>query len=225
MAEILIEGRRLDVKEGLDFSFNYSVADVRDPSKRNTSYSKTIKCPATKDNDILFGNIWAVNISNPNDPTQTNIDVNFNPNKKAKAIVISDGGTVMEGVVQLRAVTITNGRYDYEVVFIGNLKDLFSALGDKRINDVEGVDTDGNGIIDTYNPLIDFSDLDHLLTRENQQDSWVAPIGEGYVYPYADYGDEQTFTLGGERTIPVVNLRPAVYAKDIWDRIFAYIRS
>ena len=82
MVEVRIEGRKLDVFEGFDFSFNYGIADIRNPEKRSTEYSKTIKCPATKNNDELFGHIYDVNISNNYDANTTNISVNFNPNKK-----------------------------------------------------------------------------------------------------------------------------------------------
>ena len=210
MAEILIEGRRLDVYEGLDFSFNYSIADVRDPNKRSTSFSKTIKCPATKNNDELFGNIWSTNISNSYNSNSTNIDVNFNPNKKANALVIQDGVTVMDGIVQLRAININNGKYEYEVVFIGKLKNIFSDLGDKQLNDF-----DANGT-----PYIDFSDLDHKYTFNDITNSWNNTTG--YVYPLIDYVISFLYTTGGRRIYDVENFRPCVFLKDIFDRIFDY---
>jgi len=201
VAEVIVEGRRLDVMEGLDFSFNYSIADVRDPNKRSTDYSKTIKCPATKSNDELFGNIWEVNISNPNDPNSTNIEANFNPNKKAEARVLADGVEVMRGVVQLRAINILDGRYDYEVVFIGKLMNFFSSIGKKKIRE------------------IDFSDLDHDYTSANVQATWGA--GLDYVYPMIDYGDDFDSVLGDKKWT-VRQFRPALYAKSIVDRVFNY---
>jgi hypothetical protein len=140
-----------------DFSFNYGVADIRNPEKRSTEYSKTIKCPSTKSNDALFGHIYDVNISNPYDANTSNIDVNFNPNKKADARVIADGVEVMAGVVQLRKIIQKGHAYTYEVVFIGKLLNIFSVLGDKKLNDV-----DENAL-----PLIDFSDLNHDYTYQN----------------------------------------------------------
>jgi len=210
VAEVLIEGRRLDVNEGLDFSFNYSISDIRDPNKRSTSFSKTIKCPSTKRNDILFGQIYDVNISNDYNPSNTNIEVNFNPNKKAQATVLHDGVAVMEGVVQLRAITVNNGRYDYEVVFIGKLKNVFSEIGDKKLNDV---DTDGN-------PLIDFSDLDHGYNSINIANSWTNTTG--YVYPMIDYGIRFEYETNGNRIYDIECWRPSVFLKDIFDRIFDY---
>jgi hypothetical protein len=133
VVEVRIEGRRLDVFEGFDFSFNYGVADIRNPEKRSTEYSKTIKCPATKSNDALFGHIYDVNISNNYNANTSNIDVNFNPNKKAEARVIADGVEVMAGVVQLRKVMQKGHAYTYEVVFVGKLLNIFSKIGDKQI--------------------------------------------------------------------------------------------
>jgi hypothetical protein len=210
VGEVLVEGRRLDIKDGLDFSFNYSIADVRDPNKRNTEYSKTIICPSTASNDILFGNIWDVNISNANDPILTNIETNFNPNKKAEARVVSDGVEVMVGVIQLRNITILDGKIDYEVVFIGKLKNIFSALGDKQLNDVD----------ESGNVFIDFSDLDHFLTEPIVQASWSNTTG--YTYPMVDYGQSFDYDSLGRRVYDIEDFRPAVFLKTIIDKIFDY---
>ena len=202
MVEVRIEGRRLDVFEGFDFSFNYGVADIRNPEKRSTEYSKTIKCPATKSNDELFGHIYDVNISNDYDANTTNISVNFNPNKKAEARVIADGVEVIAGVVQLRKIIQKGHAYTYEVVFIGKLLNIFSILGDKKINET-----------------LDFTDLNHELTQSNIVNSWSNT--DGYVYPYIDYGKRTEFNNVGRVFYPN-DLRPALYASTILNRIFAF---
>jgi hypothetical protein len=202
VVEVRIEGYRLDVFEGFDFSFNYGVADIRNPEKRSTEYSKTIKCPATKSNDELFGHIYDVNISNNYDANISNISVNFNPNKKAEARVIADGVEVMAGVVQLRKIVQKGHAYTYEVVFIGKLINIFSVLGDKKINET-----------------LDFSDLNHELTQTNIVNSWSNT--DGYVYPYIDYGKRTEFNNVGRVFYPN-DLRPALYASTILNRIFAF---
>jgi len=212
VVEVRIEGSRLDVFEGFDFSFNYGVADIRNPEKRSTEYSKTIKCPATKSNDALFGHIYDFNISNNYDANTSNIDVNFNPNKKAEARVIADGVEVMAGVVQLRKIIQKGHAYTYEVVFIGRLLNIFSVLGDKELN---GVDDDGVN-------FLDLSEYDHLLTYQNQVDSWTAPIGDGYVYPLIDWGNGASFTTAGKRIYEIDQIRPAVYVKTLIDSIFGF---
>jgi hypothetical protein len=210
VVEVRIEGKRLDVFEGFDFSFNYGVADIRNPEKRSTEYSKTIKCPATKSNDALFGHIYDFNISNPYDANTSNIDVNFNPNKKAEARVIADGVEVMAGVVQLRKIVQNGHSYTYEVVFIGKLLNIFSVLGDKKLNDV-----DENAL-----PLIDFSDLNHEYNYQNIVDSWN--FNEDYVYPMVDTATNFEYFSDGGRVYRVEDFRPFFKLKNIIDRIFAF---
>ena len=212
MVEVRIEGRKLDVFEGFDFSFNYGIADIRNPEKRSTEYSKTIKCPATKNNDELFGHIYDVNISNNYDANTTNISVNFNPNKKAEARVIADGVEVMAGVVQLRKIVQKGHAYTYEVVFIGKLLNIFSVLGDKELS---GVDENGAR-------YLDLSQYDHDFTYQNQVDSWSAPVGQGYVYPLIDWGYGNVYAPNGSRIYQVSELRPAVYVKTLINAIFDF---
>lgn len=47
----------VDTLGDIDVEFTYSVADVTDIERRNTSYSKTITLPSTSKNQGLFGNI------------------------------------------------------------------------------------------------------------------------------------------------------------------------
>jgi hypothetical protein len=210
VVEVRIEGRRLDVFEGFDFSFNYGVADIRNPEKRSTEYSKTIKCPATKSNDALFGHIYDVNISNNYNANTSNINVNFNPNKKAEARVIADGVEVMAGVVQLRKVMQKGHAYTYEVVFVGKLLNIFAVLGDKQLNDV-----DENAL-----PLIDFSDLNHDYTYDNIVNSWN--YNEDYVYPMVDTASNFEFVASGSRVYRPTDFRPFFKLKSLIDRIFAF---
>jgi hypothetical protein len=213
VAEVLIEGYRLDVKDGLDFSFNYSIADVRDPNKRSTSYSKTIKCPSTKANDILFGNIWEINIANAYDPTLSNVNVNFNPNKKAEARVVHDGVEVMVGVVQLRKIVVQNTKLEYEVVFIGKLLNIFSELGEKQANGFEVV----NGVRTYY---LDFSDQNHLLNYTNITNSW--DYNAQYVYPMVDTGESTLSDSQGRRIWKPQDFKPWLKLKALVDKIFDY---
>jgi len=210
VGEVLIEGRRLDVKEGFNFSFNYSVADVRSPEKRSTEFSKTIQCPGTKANDLLFGQIYDVNISNPYDSTELNVEANFNPNKRAEARVTSDGMEVMAGTVQLRRIVMNGSEYTYEVVFIGKLINIFGVLKDRELN---GLDEDG--VL-----FLDFSDLDHTYNEVNIQSSWSNT--SGYVYPMVDYGLGYDFDGNNNRIYDIDTWRPSVFMKDVIDKIFDF---
>ena len=213
MVEVIVEDtHRLDVNEGFDFSFNYSIADIRTPESRQTEYSKTINCPGTHTNNVLFGHIFDVTAANPYDATAANVGYNFNPNKKAKVVVLIDGLPIFSGSIQLRKIPFSRGLMSYEVVMLGKMIDLFTAIGKKMLN---GVDDDGNA-------FIDFSDLDHTLSAANQQTSWTAQIGSGYVYPLIDYGHSMSISPDGHKAYRVDQLYPAIYVKEIVDRIFQF---
>ena len=211
--EVLVEGYLLDVVSGADFSFNYAVSDVREPDKRQTEFTKTIRCAGTANNNTLFGNLFEADIANLYDASLPNIGANFNPNKKASVQVLHNSLPQLDGSMQLRKISITEGLIEYEVVFIGKLIDIFGVWGDQQLN---GRDDEGNRIID-------ISDLNHTLTESNQSATWSAPVGVGYVYPLIDYGRNSLLvTPQGVRTYPVIDLRPALYVKELWNRIFAY---
>jgi hypothetical protein len=211
--EVLVEGYLLDVVSGADFSFNYAVSDVREPDKRQTEFTKTIRCAGTANNNTLFGNLFEADIANLYDASLPNIGANFNPNKKASVQVLHNSLPQLDGSMQLRKISITEGLIEYEVVFIGKLIDIFGVWGDQQLN---GRDDEGNRIID-------ISDLNHTLTESNQSATWFAPVGVGYVYPLIDYGRNSLLvTSQGVRTYPVIDLRPALYVQELWNRIFAY---
>ena len=214
--EVLVEGYLLDVLSGLDFSFNYAVADIRTPDKRQTEFTKTIRCAGTANNNTLFGNLFEADISNPFDANLPNAGINFNPNKKASVQVLQNSLPQLDGSMQLRKITLTQGKIEYEVVFIGRLIDIFGVWGDQMLN---GRDEDGN-------PIIDLSDLNHTLNESDQSSTWYAPTGVGYVYPIIDYGINTTLVDAfGVRTYPTIDLRPALYVQELWDRIFAYANA
>lgn len=225
--EVFIEGYKLDVQSGLDFSFNYQVSDIRNPETRQTEFSKTVRCPGTEKNNALFGHIFDVTMANPYDPAQPNVRVNFNPNKKAAAQVLVDTLPVFDGIMQLRRIVTVKERIEYEVVFIGRLSNLFTRIASDKINGT--YITNENAIIagaaPIYAPIIDCSDLDHSYTRDYITDTWTAPIGEGIVYPMVDYGESILYYNDGRRVYHVEDMRPAIYLKDLIDRIFAYAES
>ena len=52
----------IDLLDNIPYSLNYAIADIREPDKRNSSYSKTIKIPGSKTNNIIFAHIFEINI-------------------------------------------------------------------------------------------------------------------------------------------------------------------
>ncbi|MCR4307510.1 MAG: hypothetical protein NUV80_03045 [Candidatus Berkelbacteria bacterium] len=125
------------------------------------------------------------------------IDRLFDPNKKAPCQLVIDSQTVMKGFMRLRNIVKTDMKVDYEIEITGRTADLFISMGDNYVKDLP------------------WSDLDHTMNQANQIASWSATIGSNYVYPFIDYGKSTISTL-----FNVNDFYPAVYVKEVWDRIF-----
>ena len=200
-ARIFIEGYELDTFGDIDVDFSFSVSDISDIEKRNTSFSKTILLPNSANNQKLFGNIFNISATNDYYPNDLNVLVNFNPAKVAAAHIYLDGIKIFDGVLRLIKINDKNGDITYETNVFGKLNDILAAIGDKDLSE------------------LDWSDYDHTYNMANVTDSWNREEwveGEqNYVYPLVDYG----VTLDGI-TYPFQNFRPALFIREILGRIF-----
>lgn len=213
--EILVNNQQLELKEDLAMAFTYSISDIRQPEKRQTDFSKTIRIPGTKLNNQIFSHIYKIDKSLNTTNYNLNFTPDFNPNLKASAKVYIDGINVFDGVIQLLDIIILdNTNIGYEVCLFGKLSNIFYNLGEYFLHN------------------LDLSEYDHNYTRTNQVNSWATsiikngsayvnfsggnPTGEGYVYPLADYGYNNGLTY------KPVQLFPAIYAKTYIDKIFDF---
>jgi hypothetical protein len=142
-------------------SLNISVQDVKDISKRNSTFSQTFTIPADKNNNILLNHIF--NIGS---------DSSFDPSKKTPSFILNDGMPVFNGQFQLTKINVKNRNViSYECVVYGEMIDLVKSLGDKLLTD------------------LDCSDINHNRTIQTIEDSWTADTKTlGYYYPLIDYG-------------------------------------
>lgn len=201
-ARLFVEGIEADTLGDIDVEFTYSVADVTDIERRNTSYSKTITLPSTSKNQNLFGNIFDISVSNDIYPEDVNIGQNFNPAKQAQAQIFLDNVKIFDGVLRMMKINNLAGEITYEVNMFGRLRDILHELGDKTLAD------------------LDFTDYNHTWNRSSIENSWARTEwvdgASNYVYPLVDYGysvDNVTFPIG--------NFKPAVFITEILKRIFA----
>jgi hypothetical protein len=201
-ARLFVEGIEVDTLGDIDVEFTYSVADVTDIERRNTSYSKTITLPSTSKNQGLFGNIFDISVSNDYYEMDANIGANFNPAKQAKAQIFLDNVKIFDGVIRMMKINNTGGDITYEVNVFGRLRDILHELGDKTLAD------------------LNFDDYDHTYNRTNIEDSWDRPEyvegGTNYVYGLVDYGFS-----ANSITYPIKNFKPFVFISEILSRIFS----
>ena len=157
--KIITSKGEIELDKELGFGVVYSADDLSDITKKNTPYSKTILAPATKSNNILFGNLFDVN---------STFTV-FNPNFKLDAKLVVNDTVVIEGYVQLLEIKKLNNtdlqgnKIQYSIKISDNVVDFYSSIKNKNLND------------------LDFSRYNHSLTKKDITDSWNNK--EGYVYP------------------------------------------
>lgn len=200
-ARLFVEGIEVDTLGDIDVEFTYSVADVTDIERRNTSYSKTITLPSTSKNQVLFGNIFDISVSNDYYEMDVNINANFNPAKQAKAQIFLDNVKIFDGVLRMMKINNIAGNIVYEVNVFGRLRDILHSLGDLTLADLP------------------FSDYDHTYNRTSIEASWARTEyvegAQNYVYPLVDYG-----ISADSITYPIKNFKPAVFVSEILRRIF-----
>ncbi len=202
-ARLFVEGIEADTLGDIDVDFTFSVADVTDIERRNTSYSKTITLPNTAKNQSLFGNIFDISVNNDFYEEDVNIGVNFNPAKQAQAQIFLENVKIFDGVLRMMKINSKQGDITYEVNMFGRLRDILHELGDKTLAD------------------LDFADYDHTWNKTNIENSWTRTEwvdgASNYVYPLVDYGYGYFFD---SMTYPIKNFKPAVFVSEILKRIF-----
>jgi hypothetical protein len=181
--------QRVDLQDNVPLFVTYNILDIREPQTQISNWSKTLRFPGTKNNNILFQHIFEIGI-----------DGGFNPNKKADVYFLQDTIETLRGVLQLKKIS-RSGNLDliyYECNAFGGNDSLFTRMGEGKLSD------------------LDFSEYDHEYNITNQEDSWTASVGSGYVYPMIDYkGANPDSGLWY-----VEDFFPAVFVKEIWDKIF-----
>ena len=177
----------IDLYSDIPISLNYNIADIKQPQSRNADYSKTVTAPGSNNNNQILAHIYEIGI-----------DRLYNPNKKVECRVLYDGVQVFKGYMRLAKIRkLRDEKIEYDLELRGRLDDLFTNLIDLKLTDLS------------------WTDLDHTYNRTNIINSWSAPVGSNYVYPFIDYGYEPNIN-----NINVDHMFPAVYIKEAWDRIF-----
>ena len=196
--ELYVSKQRVDINEAFSTLLTFAIDDIKDFGSKNTTFSKTLVLPGTKNNNELFGNIFEFGGSNDYNPLDTNIGINFNPAIAADAVIFSDNLQVFKGVFRILEITIDRGMVEYECAVFGELGGFVSALGNKKLED------------------LDFSLYNHAWTVSNIQSSWSATVGTGYFYPLLDYGNVST----GKHDWDFTTLRPALFVAEYISKIF-----
>lgn len=169
----------IDLMDDVPYSLNFAIADIREPDKRNASYSKTIKIPGSKTNNKLFAHIFEIDIN-----------CNFNPNLKTAVRLYVDELLIMQGFLQLLRINrFDENKIEYEVTIRGNVGNIFTEWADSYLTD------------------LDFSAFNHTYHKIFQKATWTAAVGEAYVYPMIDYGVTNGLSYDVNNFYPAIYLK------------------
>ena len=195
--EIYIDGNALDLTKNISAEFTYAIDEIQDFATRNTSFSKTIILPGNDNNNKLFGNIFEFGLSNQYNPAEPNVGYNFNATKSVPCIILVDKIQIFKGVLRLLEIIIDGKSIEYEVAVFGELGGFITALGNKKLED------------------IDFGIADTAWTATNIANSWDNISGTGVYFPLIDYGNESTNKVDFSYDA----FRPALYVREYLDKI------
>jgi len=202
--EIYIDGNKLDLTKNISAEFTYAIDEIQDFATRNTSFSKTIVLPGNDNNNKLFGNAFEFGLSNDYNPAESNVGYNFNATKSVPCIILVDKIQIFKGVLRLLEILIDGKSIEYEVCVFGELGGFITALGNKKLED------------------IDFGIADQTWNVTNISSSWDNISGTGVYYPLIDYGGVST-TAGAsfKRDFSFDAFRPALYVKQYLEKIIS----
>ena len=201
----------LDVKRfAIPLTFN--IADIQDISKRKSNFSKTVKIPGSKKNNIIFKHAYEITATDT-----------FAFNKKVDATLLVDKQPVMNGYMKLKKIEKIRIGEKYEIIYSITLhdevKNFLDVLADRNIGDLDF----SSGFIFQG---ISYRTGDHTYNAVNVVDSFSNTYEN--IYNYTLKTSTDLFRLGVDKPTPI-NYRialnhtvmyPAVYMKAIFDKIF-----
>lgn len=198
--ELHINGTRVDISEEVGVSLNLAISDIKNPDKRVSAFSRTVKIAGSAVTNRLFNHIF--DFTEIQNTSTTNFNPDYNPNLKATAVVYCDLVEQFRGYVRMRNI-IREGsdlsKITYEVELFGELGNIVTNLGSALMSE------------------LDLSEYNHTYDRSTQKATWttINPSG-GYYYPMIQYGDNDGVNWN------VNHFYPAVYEKVYLDKILEY---
>jgi len=217
--EILVKGiGKLDIgsKEvesfGVPLVFNLS--DITSLDTRKSSFSKTIKIIGSKNNNLIFNQLYEIKGQ----------DFSFKMTKKHDCVLLVNKAPIMDGFLVLKKISklLIGSKYQiiYEINMFDESKNFFDDIDGKMLGDLDFSSSytyTGTTTTETYEVG------DHILTSQlvgevsNNEKDYL----DVYTYPVIDYG----YTISSGQTFPYTAVSkgityPVVFEKAIVDKIF-----
>ena len=191
MVKIVLDSGVLDVRPDVNFPLTFSVGEIRDITKRKGTFSKTIILPGTDNNNQLLNHYYDVNI----DAGTFDITrITYCQVLQNNVIILEDAILQLVAVNKNQQTAAYEQVVNYEVLIKDTKAELFTNITNAELTD------------------IDFSDLDHYASSDTIVATYGFTQANGYKY-VLPYDTDNVYN--------VRQLKPAIYAKTYFDRIFA----
>lgn len=194
MNDVLVSnGYTLDLTAGVPTPITFSIAEIRDPSKRQRDFSKKIVLPGTANNLAFFRGSFSFHV--------TDSQVSYDSTAKTPARFFKKGIEIMpNAVIKLETVTLKENNYQFEITLFSETVDIYLLLSQINVNE------------------LDWSEYQYTLTRQAIKDSWLTPIGSGYKYPLIQYRQR-----AGNLIWNTTDLMPYVFLKEVFVKMMQYV--
>lgn len=192
--------KQVELLEDVSIPLNFNIADVKDFTKKNASFSKTIEIPGTKNNNILFKHLYNIGSLG-----------SFEMGKLVPCYILDNNFLIFNGSFELTACIVSG--YNKIINYEGNISSdtltLLNTIGDKLLIGNEDPSDD-----------IDFSEYNHILNGPNVAASMQTTPGSGYTYIPIDKTNHFYKTYSQAINWKLDELSPCLFIKEIWDKIF-----
>lgn len=223
MFELVIAGKKADIREDIAIQFNYKTTDVESPVAVSNNFSVSFDLDGTQANNDIFGSIYK--LDRRNNDGDDNSSMNFDPNKRVDFSIYLNGNVVESGYLQLNTIKVKGEDVKYNVTLNGNLGDFFFNLmydengNEKTLQDLyfgwkDTLEEENTSILGQYNR--EFINDGWLFAEGKEKESKVTPIDtnsiawydescisstEGVVWQNNDTGLPKTTTTDNSKYI------------------------
>lgn len=131
VAQIYIEGVRLDLFEDEQIQINSSIQTIKDISKVFNDFTQSFTVPASENNNIVFQHFY-------NSEVILRENTFIDHQLKRSARIELDGTLFRDGKIALEKANLKDGKpYSYQCTFYGELTALKDLFGETEMNEVD----------------------------------------------------------------------------------------
>ena len=122
----------LDLYDDIPLKINKSFAEIQDIGKRNSDYSIGVKLPGSKKNNRFFEDFYNVDAQS----------LYFDVTNKVNCQILIDDESYFTGYLKLNKISVLNSKVEYDVTLYSNIGDLYGAIGNNLLKDLNFNDVD-----------------------------------------------------------------------------------